>query len=265
MREIDPKSMTPKEIRHLIRKKEWNKSTSGVANGYVQANLVILKKDNALAFMQYCQRNPKACPLLDVTEVGSSKPYLLAEDSDLKTDIPKYRVYRKGELTEVVEDLHEIWEEDMVGFLLGCSLTFERALVNMGIQLSHFENNTAVSMYKTNIPTVKAGIFEGPMVVSMRPILIKDLVKATTITAKYPHAHGAPIHIGSPELIGIKDINKPDYGEAVPIPSGYVPVFWACGVTPQAAAMESKVDIMITHEPGHMFVSDKKENDQSFY
>jgi uncharacterized protein YcsI (UPF0317 family) len=176
-----------------------------------------------------------------------------------------YRVYRKGKLTEKVTDLHDIWEDDMVVFLLGCSLTFERYLVNSGISLHHYQNNTAVSMYKTNIPCVEAGIFKGTMVVSMRPIPVKDLSRVVLMTSRFTLAHGAPIHIGPPEFIGITDLNKPDFGEAVPIPDDTVPVFWACGVTPQAIAIENKIDLMITHEPGFMFVSDIPDEEIVLY
>lgn len=253
---LDPTHFSPEEVRGLIRRNQWSQSTSGVASGYVQANLVILRKEYALEFMQFCHRNPKPCPLLDVTDIGSSKPVYLGEDADIKTDIGFYRVYRNGKLTETLTDLNEIWEKDMVGFLLGCSLTFERHLVNTGIYLHHYKNNNPVSMYKTNIPCVEAGIFKGNMVVSMRPIPVKELTNVVLMTSKFSLAHGAPIHIGSPEYIGIKELHKPDFGEVVPMPDDCVPVFWACGVTPQAIAIENKIDLMITHEPGYMFVSD---------
>lgn len=255
------RDIPPSRMRELIRKNEWIQSTSGVSSGYIQANIVILHADVAFEFMQFCIRNPKSCPLLDVTDIGSSKPMFLSANANLKTDLGKYRVYREGRLSDQPTDLNEIWEKDMVGFLLGCSLTFERALIDHGIELLHFQSNRPVSMYKTNIPCMKAGRFEGPMVVSMRPIPENKVIDVVQITSRYPFAHGAPVHIGSPESIGISDLNRPDFGSAVPIPSGFVPVFWACGVTPQAAAIESKIDLMITHEPGYMFISDLRDEE----
>ncbi|AKM19276.1 Uncharacterized conserved protein [[Flavobacterium] thermophilum] len=198
--------MSSKEARQMIRNNEWVKPTAGVANGYTQANLVVLPKELAFEFLLFCQRNPKPCPVLDVTEPGSWEPSMVAPGADLRVDLPKYRVYRNGELTEERTDIIDLWDKDMVGFLLGCSFTFEHALVNNGIPVRHIQENCNVPIYKTNIPCVKAGRFEGPMVVSMRPIPHKDVVRAVQVTSRFPSVHGAPIHIGDPKLIGIHDI-----------------------------------------------------------
>ncbi|WP_027416139.1 putative hydro-lyase [Aneurinibacillus terranovensis] len=252
-------TLHPAEVRNMIRKKEITGPTAGMASGFTQANLAILHKDLAFEFLLFCQRNPKPCPVLDVTEPGSPTPGLVAPEADLRTDIPKYRIYQKGELVEETSDILNYWNNDMVAFLLGCSFTFEHALMNNHIGIRHIELNRNVPMYKTNIPCVKAGRFEGPMVVSMRPIPEKDVVRAVQVTSRFPAVHGAPIHIGHPEFIGIEDLANPDFGDSVPIQQGEVPVFWACGVTPQAIAMHVKPDLMITHAPGHMFVTDIRD------
>jgi uncharacterized protein YcsI (UPF0317 family) len=256
---IELSTAHPSKVREYIRRNEWRQPTSGLANGFTQANLVILKKELAFEFLLFCQRNSKPCPVIDVTEPGSPVPQLVAPDADLRTDIPKYRIYRNGELSEEVDDIISYWEDDMVAFLLGCSFTFEKALLDNGIPVRHIECGTNVPMYKTNIPCVKAGRFEGPMVVSMRPIPEKDVVRAVQVTSRFPAVHGAPIHIGNPESIGIRDLQKSDFGDPVPINEGEVPVFWACGVTPQAVAMQVKPELMITHAPGHMFITNLRE------
>ena len=256
-------SMDPKDIRELIRKQVITGPTAGMSKGYTQANLAILKKEHAFDFLLFCQRNPKPCPLLDVTEPGSFIPSLIAKDADIRKDIPKYRIYRDGVFTEEVVDITEYWEDDMVAFLIGCSFTFETPLLESGIPVRHIEENCNVPMYKTNIACNKAGKFSGPTVVSMRPMTPEDAIRAVQITSRFPAVHGAPIHIGDPSLIGIKDISKPDFGDAVTLKEGEIPVFWACGVTPQAVAMESKPSIMITHAPGCMFISDVKDEKYS--
>jgi uncharacterized protein YcsI (UPF0317 family) len=258
---IDVANMTPAAIRLMIRNNELVKPTAGMAKGFAQANLAIMKKELAFDFLLFCQRNPKPCPLLDVTEVGSPVPRLVAPDADIRTDIPKYRVYRHGELTDEVTDIVKYWEDDMVAFVIGCSFTFEYPLMNNGIPVRHIEEKCNVAMYKTNIPCVPAGRFAGPVVVSMRPMPEKDVIRAVQVTSRFPAVHGAPLHIGNPASIGIKDINKPDFGDAVTIKPGEVPVFWACGVTPQAVAMQVKPDIIITHAPGHMFITDKRDEE----
>lgn len=253
-----PSSWSPSEARKFIRSNHWDKPTSGIAAGYIQANLAILPKEMAFEFLLFCQRNPKACPIIDVTEPGSPVPQMSAPDADIRTDLPKYRIYRHGELAEELTDINSYWDDNMVGFLLGCSFTFEEALLNNGIPIRHIEENCNVPMYKTNINCVGAGRFKGPMVVSMRPMSEKNAIRAVQVTSRFPSVHGAPIHIGKPETIGIKNINHPDFGDQVTIKEGEVPVFWACGVTPQAVAMHVKPDIMITHAPGHMFITDLK-------
>lgn len=248
--------MSPAEAREMIRNNDWVKPTSGIANGFIQANLAVLPKDLAFEFLLFCQRNPKPCPIIDVTEAGSGVPALAAPNADIRSDIPKYRVYRNGILTEETTDVTALWDENMVGFLIGCSFTFEEGLLKNGIPIRHIEENCNVPMYKTNIQCVKAGRFEGPMVVSMRPMAEKDAIRAVQVTSRFPSVHGAPVHIGNPASIGITNIHKPDFGDKVTIKEGEVPVFWACGVTPQAVAMEVKPEIMITHAPGHMFITD---------
>jgi uncharacterized protein YcsI (UPF0317 family) len=243
----------------MIRNDEWIKPTAGMANGYAQANLAILKKEHAFDFLLFCQRNPKSCPLLDVTEIGSPIPKFAAQSGDIRTDIPKYRIYKYGELVEEVTDISDYWEDDMVGFLIGCSFTFEHALLNNDISIRHIEEGCNVPMYKTNISCIEAGIFHGEMVASMRPIPQKDVVRAVQVTSRFPAVHGGPIHIGDPEAIGVSNIQQPDFGDAVTIREGEVPVFWACGVTPQSIAMETKPAIMITHAPGHMFITDIRD------
>ncbi|PAK43894.1 putative hydro-lyase [Peribacillus simplex] len=256
---IDLSQATPAELRSMIRNNVLIKPTAGMANGYAQANLAILKKEHAFDFLLFCQRNPKSCPLLDVTEIGSPIPAFTASSGDIRTDIPKYRVYKYGELVEEVTDISNYWEDDMVGFLIGCSFTFEHALLNNDISIRHIEEGCNVPMYKTNIPCIEAGIFHGKMVASMRPIPQKDVVRAAQVTSRFPAVHGAPIHIGDPEAIGVSSIQQPDFGDPVTIREGEVPVFWACGVTPQSIAMETKPEIMITHAPGYMFITDIRD------
>ncbi|MFE0507097.1 putative hydro-lyase [Peribacillus butanolivorans] len=256
---INLSQATPAELRAMIRNNELIKPTAGMANGYAQANLAILKKEHAFDFLLFCQRNPKSCPLLDVTEIGSPIPKFAAQSGDIRTDIPKYRIYKHGELVEEVTDISDYWEDDMVGFLIGCSFTFEHALLNNDISIRHIEEDCNVPMYKTNISCIEAGIFHGKMVASMRPIPQQDVVRAAQVTSRFPAVHGGPIHIGDPGAIGVSNIQQPDFGDAVTIREGEVPVFWACGVTPQSIAMETKPAIMITHAPGHMFITDIRD------
>ncbi len=230
--------------------------TAGLAPGFVQANLAILPKDLAFDFLLFCQRNQRPCPLLEVIEVGETEPILTAPGADIRTDVSLYRVYKNGELTDEVQDITSYWRDDLVAFLLGCSFTFETAMIRAGIPLRHVEERKNVSMYRTNVATTPAGIFHGPMVMSMRPIKHNQVVKAVQVTSRYPFAHGAPLHIGNPEVIGVTDIEHPDYGDPVETKEDEVPVFWACGVTPQSVAMSSKPSIMITHSPGYMFITD---------
>lgn len=255
----DVAALSPTEARFLMRENRWKRPTSGMTNGYAQANLVVLPKELAFEFLLFCQRNPNPCPVLDVTEPGSPVPPLVAPEADLRTDLPKYRVYRHGELVEEVTSIAHLWQNDMVGFLLGCSFTFEQALLDNNIPVRHIEEGCNVPMYLTNIPCQKAGRFAGPMVVSMRPIPQHQVVRAVQVTSRFPAVHGAPIHIGNPQVIGIQRLERPDFGDAVTVKEGEVPVFWACGVTPQAVAMHVKPELMITHAPGHMFITDLRD------
>ncbi|MBB6450852.1 uncharacterized protein YcsI (UPF0317 family) [Geomicrobium halophilum] len=245
-------------LMEKIRCGEMKSPTSGLASGFTQANLVILKKAFAFDFLLFCQRNPKSCPVLDVTDVGSAFARKFAPGADVRTDIPKYHIYKGGTFVEEVTDITEHWQDDMVAFLLGCSFTFEEALLANGIGIRHNEEGCNVPMYRTNIPTEPAGIFHGPMVVSMRPIAKDQVVRAVQVTSRFPDVHGGPVHIGDPDFIGISNMDEPEYGEAVSIQEGEVPVFWACGVTSQSVALASKPDLMITHAPGHMFITDVK-------
>lgn len=251
----------PSEIRHLIRHGEYNGVTGSLAPGYVQANLVILPKAQAFDFLLFCQRNSRPCPLLEVMEPGQFEPKLTSPGADIRTDVPRYRVFRDGQLVDEVTDIGSLWRDDLVSFLLGCSFTFESAMVEAGIPLWHWETGKNVTMYVTNIDTVPAGVFSGPMVVSMRPIHHKQVVRAVQVTSRFPGAHGAPVHIDNPAALGIQDISQPDYGDLAEFKEGQVPVFWACGVTPQAVALESKPPFMITHSPGHMFITDMRDTD----
>lgn len=252
-------NMSPKDVRGLIRTGEVNMPTSGMSEGYLQANLAILPKKYAYDFLLFAQRNPKPCPILEVLDEGSSLTKIMADGADIKTDVPKYRVYENGEFKEEVTDLKDIWQDDFVTFVIGCSFSFEKAMLEAGVPVRHIEDEHNVPMYITNIECESAGAFHGNMVVSMRPIPYEDVVKASTVTARFPATHGAPVHIGDPSVIGIKDIDKPDFGDRSDFKEGEVPVFWACGVTPQAVAMASKPEIMITHAPGHMLILDKKD------
>jgi uncharacterized protein YcsI (UPF0317 family) len=251
--------MTPSSLRSSFRRGELARPTAGMAPGFVQANLVILPRELAFDFLVFTQRNPKPCPLLEVVEAGSAEPRLMAPGADLRTDLPRYRVYRDGTLVDEPTDLTPLWTNDLVSFLIGCSFTFESALVEAGLPVRHVEQCTNVPMFITSIPTVPAGAFHGPMVVSMRPIPAGQVVRAVQVTSRFPAVHGAPIHIGDPAAIGIRDIAKPDLGDPVEIRAGEVPVFWACGVTPQAVAMASKPRLMLTHAPGHMFITDRRD------
>ena len=247
---------SPEEVRALIRRGELVRPTAGLAPGYAQANLVILPRDVAFDFLLFCQRNPGPCPVLEVVESGRYEPDLMARGADLRVDIPLYRIYRYGKLVAEEKDVTGYWNNDLVCFLLGCSFTFESALIRAGIPLRHIEEGKNVAMYVTGIEAKPAGIFSGPIVVSMRPIHESKVVRSVQITSRFPMAHGAPLHIGDPEKIGIEDMTHPDYGNYVEIKEDEVPVFWACGVTPQAVALRSRPPLMITHSPGHMFITD---------
>lgn len=257
--------VSPKEAREAIRAGKWTRPTSGLCRGHVQANLVILPKDWAYDFLVFAQRNPKPCPVLDVTEPGDPEPRIVAPGADLRTDLPRYRVWKDGKLAAEPENIREYWRDDLVAFLLGCSFSFEGALLEAGVPVRHIELGLNVPMYQTNIPCRPAGRLSGPMVVSMRPIPHALVPKAVLCTGRFPAVHGAPVHIGDPAVIGISDVTRPDFGQAVPIHEGEVPVFWACGVTPQAALMASKPPFAITHAPGHMFICDPMDSDYAVF
>ncbi len=246
----------PRQVRELIRRGKLSHPTCGIAPGYTQANLVILPKEFAFDFILFCQRNPKPCPLLEVLDPGKYDPVLTTPGADIRVDISSYRVYKNGEFTCEERDIIKYWNNEMVSFLLGCSFTFEPALIRAGISLRHIVEGKNVAMYVTNIQTIPSGIFFGPVVVSMRPIPIEKVARAVQITSRFPSVHGAPIHIGDPAKIGIADLARPDYGDPVEIKEDETPVFWACGVTPQAVALKAKPSLMITHSPGHMFITD---------
>jgi len=253
---IEPTYRDPGEVRALIRRGELLRPTAGLAPDYAQANLVVLPEEMALDFLLFCQRNPRPCPILEVLEAGRHEPTLAAEGADLRVDLPLYRIYRHGELQAEETDVTRYWHDGLVAFLLGCSFTFESALTRAGIPLRHIEEGKNVAMYVTSIEARPAGIFSGPVVVSMRPVHESKVVRAVQITSRFPAAHGAPLHIGDPKKIGIASIEQPDFGEYSELRSDEVPVFWACGVTPQAVAVRSRPPLMITHSPGHMFVTD---------
>jgi uncharacterized protein YcsI (UPF0317 family) len=253
--------LTGADVRRLARSGELSGPTPGLALGYVQANLVVVPRDLAFDFLLFCQRNPKPCPLLDVTEPGDAEPRFVAPGADVRTDVPRYRVYHHGEIVEEPTDLMRWWRPDLVAFLIGCSFTFESALLQAGVPVRHVEQNCNVPMYRTNIACKPAGAFHGPLVMSMRPLTPAHAVTATRICARFPRAHGTPIHFGDPAAIGIRDITRPDFGEAVEIRAGETPVFWACGVTPQAVAMETRPPLLLTHKPGHMFVTDLRDTE----
>ena len=252
---------TPVEIRELIRTTEYTGVTGGLAPGFVQANLVILPEEQAFDFLLFCQRNPRPCPLLEVIEPGHVETKQTAPGADIRTDISSYHIFEDGQLVSTETDVRKYWREDLVSFLLGCSFTFEGAMVDSGIPMRHWELDRNVTMFRTNFECTPAGSFSGPMVVSMRPIHHSKIVRAVQVTSRFPGAHGAPIHIGDPSAIGISDITKPDYGEPTVFEDGEIPVFWACGVTPQAVAFNSKPPFMITHGPGHMFITDLRDTD----
>jgi uncharacterized protein YcsI (UPF0317 family) len=252
---------TGRAVREQARSGALAGPTPGLALGFVQTNLVVVPRDLAFDFLLFCQRNPKPCPLLEVIEAGQAEPSATAPGADVRTDLPRYRVYRHGELVDEPADLHPYWRDDLVTFLIGCSFTFENALLQAGVPLRHIEEGVNVPMYRTNIPCRGAGAFHGPMVVSMRPLTPAQAVTATRVCGRFPQAHGVPVHFGDPAAIGIRALDRPDYGDAVTVRPGEVPVFWACGVTPQAVATQARPPFLITHKPGHMFVTDLRDAD----
>jgi uncharacterized protein YcsI (UPF0317 family) len=251
---------SPQQLRQLIRNRKWTTPTSGAASGYLQANLVMLPAEEAFNFLLFCVRNPKPCPILDVLEPGQVEP-LIAPGADLRKDLPRYKVFEQGEFKTDAEDVSDYFNENMVSFLLGCSFSFENAMLAAGLPIRNLEEGKNVSMYITNKPCTPAGPFSAPLVVTMRPMAPDQAVRAVQVTTRFHLTHGAPVHLGNPEQIGIRNLTAPDFGDAVTIRSGEIPVFWACGVTSQLAATSAPLSRVITHAPGHMFVSDLKDED----
>lgn len=245
----------PHELRRAARSGAFRDATAGHAPGFLQANLMIVPKEAAFDFLLFSQRNPKPCPLIEVLEPGQ-RLVACGAGSDIATDVPGYRVYRDGEFIEELDDVSALWQDDFVTFVIGCSFSFENALIQGGMPLRHIDQGRNVAMYRTNIACQPAGRFSGEMVVSMRPIRSRDVARAVEITSAFDIAHGAPVHVGNPAALGITDISRPDYGDAVEIGDDEVPVFWACGVTPQWVAQRSRLPLCITHAPGKMFVTD---------
>jgi uncharacterized protein YcsI (UPF0317 family) len=247
--------------RARIRAGDHTGPTSGLAPGFAQANLVILPADDALDFLRFCVRNPKPCPLLEVTDTGSPRPPGLATDADLRTDLPRYRVFQDGHLIDEPTEIAHHWRADLVSFLLGCSFTFEWTLAAAGLPVAHQLQGVNVPMYVTSRRCSPAGPFDGPLVVSMRPYAPEVIPQVVEISARFPAMHGAPVHIGDPAEIGIEDLAAPDFGDAVRVGTDEVPVFWACGVTPQAVVVEARPSLAIFHAPGHMFITDRRHVD----
>lgn len=257
MGDVKAADLTPAQARALFRAGTVT-PTSGYSRGYAQANLLALPKEDAFDFLLFAQRNPKPCPLLGVLEPGQVSSALL-RGGDIRTDIPSYRLFRDGELVDEAPDATAWWRDDLVSFLIGCSFTFESALLDNGVPVAHITQGRNVPMYRTTIDTVPAGRFAGPLVVSMRPVPADRVSDAVRITSRYPAVHGAPVHVGDPAAIGIHDLSTPDFGESVEIAAGEIPVFWACGVTPQAVVMASRPALAISHSPGHMLVTDARD------
>ncbi len=262
--DLQAAARTGRDARRLFRMGQYTGFTHGFAPGYVQGNLAVLPKELASSFLRFCQLNPKPCPLIGMSPTpGDPSIPELGADLDIRTDIPKYRVWRNGQLIDEPTTITGHWSDDLVAFVLGCSFSFEEALIEEGIELRHMTCGVNVPMYRTNIACKPSGPFMGPMVVSMRPLKPSDAIRAVQITSRFPAVHGAPVHLGLPEAIGIVDITKPDYGDPVEIKQGELPVFWACGVTPQAVIAAMKPAFCITHAPGSMIVSDVKNSKMS--
>ena len=248
-------------VRTACRDGQLSEHTAGLADGFAQANLVILPHEYSGDFLNFCRRNPQPCPLLDVTSPGSPVPTSLAPAADLRTDLPRYRVWEHGQIVDEPVSITDLWQDDWVSFLIGCSFTFEGALQRAGLPIRHLEQASNVPMYRTTIACQSAGVFSGPLVVSMRPYTPADAIRAVQITSRFPKVHGAPVHLGLPDQLGIDDLSRPDYGDPVPIGENELPVFWACGVTPQAALAMAHLPLAITHAPGCMFVGDIRDED----
>ncbi len=255
----DRANLSPADARALFRS-GLATPTAGWSAGYTQANLIVVPRDLAFDVLLFAQRNPKPCPILGVLDAGQTSGPLLA-GGDIRSDLGRYTVYENGILVDEPTDLSAWWRPDLVTFIVGCSFTFEAALQQGGIPIAHIDQGRNVPMYRTSWRCDPAGTMAGPLVVSMRPIAADQVADAVRITAHYPAVHGAPVHIGDPAALGITDLARPDFGDAVTVPEGFVPVFWACGVTPQAAVMESRPPLAIGHAPGHMLITDARDSD----
>lgn len=253
-------SQSAQDVRRAIRRGDYAGHTAGLAAGKLQCNLAILPQAYALDFLRFCQRNPKPCPVVGVGDTGNPMLPTLGDDIDIRHDVPKYRVFRDGRLADEVTDIADLWRDDLVTVALGCSFTFENALIRQDIPVRHVTQGTNVPMFKSNLDLAPAGPFSGKMVVTMRPIRADQVDKARAISARFPQAHGAPIAVGDPAQLDIADLSRPDWGEPVAIHPGEVPVYWACGVTPQNVLLDAKLPICITHSPGHMLISDVAED-----
>jgi len=256
-------SLQPRELRALFTEGAWRKPTLGLALGYLQANLAVVPKEDAWDFLMFCQRNPKPCPLMEVTEPGSPIVRDIAPGADLSTSLPRYRVFKDGKLESEPHDVRDQWPDDAIGFLLGCSLTFEAALLSVGVPMRHLEADRNAPVYVTDVACRPAGKFSGPLVVSMRPIPAHLVARAVTITSRYPWGHGAPMHIGDPGALGITNLERVDFGDAPVMRPGDVPVFWGCGITPQLAVAQAKSRYMIAHYPEHMFIADRTSEEDA--
>ena len=250
----------PRAVRLAARSGSFTGVTAGLAPGCVQGNVCILPKAFAGDFRSYCERNPKPCPLIGVSEPGDPRLPELGQDLDIRSDVPRYRVFRGGVIASEVTDIRDLWTKDMVAFVIGCSFSFEEALIAEGVPLRYVAEGRNVAMYLTSIETEPSGPFRGPMAVSMRPLTPANAERAVKITSRYPRAHGAPVHIGKPELIGIADLDRPYAGDRIEVRPDELPVFWACGITPHAAVLAAKPPLCITHAPGHMLVTDVKNS-----
>ena len=247
--------LAPAQLRAMCRNGTFIGQTAGLGLGHVQANLMILPTADAFDFLLFCQRNPRACPLIEVLEPGQFNPRC-APGADIRYDLPAYRVFEHGEMVGEVNDLDVLWRDDLVTFLIGCSFSFESALIDAGIRLRHVEDGTNVAMFRTDIPCQSAGRFHGNLVVSMRPIKCLDVARAVEISGRFPQVHGAPVHVGHPGAIGIGNLAQPDFGDAIVVHEDELPVFWACGVTPQNVVQASRIPFCLSHSPGRMFITD---------
>ncbi|MBM84877.1 MAG: hypothetical protein CMM47_02500 [Rhodospirillaceae bacterium] len=253
---FDIATASPARLRGIFRSGAYRGTTANMANGFTQGNLAIIPECHALAFARFCQRNPKPCPIVGISDTGDPTLRTLGEDIDIRTDVPSYNIYRDGKFTESVVEITDFWREDSVAFILGCSFSFEEALMQARVPMRHMEIDRVVPMYKTSIELQPAGPFRGTMVVSMRPMSMEDAIRASAVTARYPHTHGMPVHIGDPATIGITDLDDPDWGEPTEFRDGEIPVFWACGVTPQNVVHAAGIPVVVTHTPGSMLITD---------